>query len=60
MNKTTIDLPFTPEEVRDGTVHSEKWDVWYNTLPTDLRRKLSIHDFKRLGDCFKAAFGIEP
>ena len=33
------------------------WDKWYATLPADLRRKLSLHDFKRLGDCFQKAFG---
>jgi hypothetical protein len=35
------------------------WDQWYVTLPADLRRKLPLHDFKRLGDCFKQAFGIK-
>jgi hypothetical protein len=38
----------------------ESWDRWYASLPDDLRRRLSIHDFKRLGDCFKAAFNILP
>lgn len=60
--KTSIDLPFTPEEVRDGTARErlrlEAWDRWYASLPSDLRQKLSIYDFKRLGDCFKIAFGI--
>ncbi len=60
--RRTIDLPFTPEEVRDGTARErlqrEKWDLWYASLPDDLRRKLSLHDFKRLGDCFKEAFEI--
>jgi len=37
---------------------SEQWNAWYANLPDDLRRRLSIHDFKRLGDCFKAAFGV--
>ncbi len=62
MTRTTINLPFTPEEVLNGTARErlqrEKWDRWYASLPTDLRRKLSLHDFKRLGDCFKGAFGI--
>jgi hypothetical protein len=61
--RTTIDLPFSPEEVLDGTARErlqrEKWDRWYGSLPADLRRKLSLHDFKRLGDCFKAAFGLD-
>jgi hypothetical protein len=38
---------------------NDSWDTWYASLPDDLRRKLSLHDFKRLGDCFKQAFGIE-
>jgi hypothetical protein len=36
----------------------DSWDKWYLTVPEDLRRRLSLHDFKRLGDCFKEAFGI--
>lgn len=32
------------------------WDAWYGGLPADLRRRLSFHDFKRLGEAFKAAF----
>jgi len=36
-------------------VDGAAWDKWYATLPSDLRRKLSLHDFKRLGDCFEAA-----
>lgn len=57
-----INLPFTPEAVRDGTasLHRDQWDTWYKNLPDDLRRKLSTHDFKRLGDGFKTAFGIVP
>lgn len=35
-----------------------QWDAWYAGLPADLRRKLSFHDFKRLGEAFKAAFLI--
>lgn len=54
----TIDLPFTPEDVKAGK-HIDAWDRWYGTLPDDLKRKLSIHDFKRLGDCFKMAFGLQ-
>jgi hypothetical protein len=30
-------------------------DRWHRSLPDDLRRKLSLHDFKRLRDCFEAA-----
>jgi hypothetical protein len=35
-----------------------KWGRWYNNLPPDLKRKLSLHDFKRLGDLFKEAFNV--
>lgn len=35
------------------------WDAWYAGLPDDLRRRLSLHDFKRLGEAFKAAFLID-
>jgi hypothetical protein len=35
-----------------------QWDDWYSNLPDDLRKRLSIHDFKRLGDVFKAAFKV--
>lgn len=41
-------------------LYKEEWDRWYASLPDDLRRRLSLHDFKRLGDCFKTAFGIAP
>ena len=43
---------------RDIKSTNDSWDTWYGTLPEDLRRRLSLHDFKRLGDCFKQAFGI--
>jgi hypothetical protein len=33
------------------------WDRWYRTLPDDLKRKMSLHDFKRLGECFRHALG---
>ncbi len=33
------------------------FDRWYRTLPDDLTRKLSFHDFKRLGECFRHALG---
>ena len=36
----------------------EAWDRWYSDLPADLRGKLSLHDLKRLGDCFKSAFKV--
>jgi hypothetical protein len=40
----------------DKVLDDLQWDKWYATIPHDLRRKLAIHDFKRLGDVFKAAF----
>jgi len=42
-----------------ATLRKDQWDKWYAALPEDLRAKLSIHDFKRLGDSFKAAFDID-
>jgi hypothetical protein len=36
----------------------EAWDRWYATLPDELKRKLSVHDFRRLGECFRVAFNI--
>ena len=47
-----------PNESFWKSAHKEEWDRWYASLPDDLRRRLSFHDFKRLGDCFKVAFGI--
>jgi hypothetical protein len=35
------------------------WDAWYAGLPADLARRLSLHDFKRLGEAFKAAFLVD-
>ncbi len=35
---------------------TEQWDKWYASLPADLKYRLTPHDFKRLGDCFKKAF----
>lgn len=37
----------------------KKWDEWYQRLPKDITVKLSIHDFKRLGDLFGDIFEIE-
>jgi hypothetical protein len=51
-----LNIPATAAEREAARLAA--WDRWYETLPTDLRRKLSLHDFKRLGDCFKEAFGI--
>lgn len=56
--KFTIDLPIPATAEERAAYRSAAWDRWYATLPADLRRKLSLHDFKRLGDCFKMAFGI--
>jgi hypothetical protein len=40
------------------TKRKDQWDSWYGSLPDDLKRRLSLHDFKRLGDLFKSAFEI--
>ena len=57
--KTTVDLdiPHDPVE-REAKSVTAGWDRWYAALPDDLRRRLSIHDFKRLGDLFRDAFHI--
>lgn len=39
--------------------NADKWDEWYARLPDDLKRRLSFHDFKRLGDLFAEVFNIE-
>jgi hypothetical protein len=51
-----LNIPRSAEEREQRRLAA--WDRWYATLPADLRCKLSLHDFKRLGDCFKEAFGI--
>lgn len=35
-----------------------KWDEWYTRLPRDIRCRLSLHDFKRLGDLFADVFNV--
>jgi hypothetical protein len=54
----TIDLPIPLTAEERAQERLTRWDRWYSTLPPDLRRKLSLHDFKRLGDCFRQAFGV--
>ena len=57
--RRTIDLPIPLTADERAQERLTRWDRWYATLPADLRRKLSLHDFKRLGDCFRRAFGID-
>ena len=38
--------------------HTEEWDEWYRRLPKDITPKLSLHDFKRLGELFKEVFNV--
>lgn len=52
-----LDIPKTAEE-REARRITGGWDRWYASLPDDLKRRLSIHDFKRLGDSFRDAFHI--
>jgi hypothetical protein len=52
-----LDIPQTTEE-RERRILQNSWDRWYATLPDDLKRRLSLDDFKRLGDCFREAFRI--
>jgi hypothetical protein len=52
-----LNIPASAEE-REQQRITGGWDKWYTSLPDDLKRKLSIYDFKRLGDCFRRAFDI--
>ena len=52
-----LDIPKTAAE-RDQRL-IECWDRWYETLPVDLRQRMSLHDFKRLGEAFRCAFGVK-
>ena len=40
------------QQMRGRTVD---WDNYYNNLPSDLKRRLSFHDFRRLGKVFQTA-----
>jgi hypothetical protein len=53
-----MDLDKVERELK-AVVRKDQWDRWYGSLPADLREKLSLHDFKRLGECFKAAFRVD-
>ena len=50
---------YKPEVVLVETISGTPtdFDRWYRNLPADLTRKLSFHDFKRLGECFRHALG---
>lgn len=52
-----MDLDKVERELK-AMVRKDQWDKWYDGIPSDLRAKLSLHDFKRLGECFKAAFSV--
>jgi hypothetical protein len=52
-----LNIPHSAEE-REEQRLTGGWDRSYASLPEDLKRKLSIYDFKRLGDCFRQAFDI--
>lgn len=49
----------TPEHTVFDADPSAQWDEWYQRLPKDITRKLSLHDFKRLGDLFKEVFNVQ-
>lgn len=36
--------------------YAKAWDLWWASLPRDLRQKLSFDDFRRLGGLFFGAF----
>jgi hypothetical protein len=46
-------MPAPDAVVRE--LSDDQWDSWYESLPSDLKRRLSIHDFQRLGNVFKDA-----
>jgi hypothetical protein len=52
-----LDIPETAAG-REAAALTGGWDRYYARLPDDLKRRLSIDDFKRLGDVFREAFGI--
>ena len=53
-----MDLDKVERELK-AAIRKDHWDKWYAGLPADLRAKLSLHDFRRLGECFKAAFSVD-
>jgi len=53
-----MDLDKVERELK-VVIRKDQWDRWYSGLPADLREKLSLHDFKRLGECFKTAFCVD-
>jgi len=53
-----MDLDRVERELK-AVVRKDQWDRWYGSLPDDLRAKLSSHDFRRLGECFKTAFSVD-
>ena len=61
MSKNTVTMPWTPTELLAlRAKRNSQWDEWYSRLPPELRHKLSVYDFKRLGDLFKEIFEIDP
>lgn len=58
--KTIVKMPWSPGELlKLQSERADQWDQWYGRLPKDITRKLSLHDFKRLGDLFKDVFKIQ-
>jgi len=53
-----MDLDKVERELK-AAIRKDQWDRWYGSLPADLLAKLSMHDFKRLGECFKIAFRVD-
>ena len=47
-----MDLDKVERELK-AMIRKDQWDKWYAGLPADLRAKLSLHDFKRLGDALE-------
>jgi hypothetical protein len=47
------------ERLRSERLEVDTWDRWYNSLPDDIKGKINMYDFKRLGDSFKKIFKVE-
>lgn len=47
------------ERLKGDKLDTDAWDRWYSTIPRDIKDKIDLHDFKRLGESFKQAFRVQ-
>ncbi len=52
-------LLMEPHRDEIDTDEQRRWDEWYASFPSRLKARLSIEDFKQLGDLFKQAFNVQ-